>query len=70
MKVTQNTAKHIKTLPRNKVNVNNHMESDLTGLVAAVRDSISACVIQILLVDCNNSKQVRHFGQLEYVHCG
>lgn len=39
------------------------MESDLTGLVAAVRDSISACVIHILLVDCNNSKQVRHLCQ-------
>lgn len=33
------------------------MDSDLTGLVAAVRDSISACVIHILLVDCNR-KQV------------
>ena len=32
----------------------------LTGLVAAVRDSISACVIQILLVDCNDSKQMQH----------
>lgn len=35
------------------------MGSDLTGLVAAVRDSISACVIHILLVDCNR-KQVKH----------
>lgn len=35
------------------------MKSELTGLVAAVRDSISACVIHILLVDCNDSKQVR-----------
>lgn len=40
------------------------MESDLTGLVAAVRDSISACVIHMLLVDCNNSKQVSRFCQL------
>lgn len=29
----------------------------LTGLVAAVRDSISAWVIHILLVDCNDSKK-------------
>lgn len=35
-----------------------HMKYNLTGLVAAVRDSISACVIQMLLVDCNSSAQI------------
>lgn len=35
-----------------------HMKYNLTGLVAAVRDSISACVIQMLLVDCNGSAQI------------
>lgn len=33
---------------------------DLTGFVAAVRDSISAWVIQMLLVDCNNDKQIQN----------
>lgn len=62
-KNTQNIVKHIKILPRKKVNWNNSIESDLTGLVAAVRDSISACVIHMLLVDCTNSKQVRRLRE-------
>lgn len=63
-KNTQNTDKSIEILLRKKANLDNHIESDLTGLVAAVRDSISACVIQMLLVDCNNSKQVSRLCQL------
>lgn len=47
-----------------EAHLRNHMESDLTGLVAAVRDSISACVIHILLVDCKNSRQAKHLCQL------